>query len=78
MAHRGCATLHGPQDLVPPSEMFHQFAEDIKGSREEGKVLLGSGSVSGWDLEGLVRCVPSREGAGGPGESLQTTRMAEW
>lgn len=78
MAHRGCAILHGPQDLVPPNEMFCQFARDIKESSEEGKVSLGSGSVLGWDVEGLVSCVPSRGGADGPGESLQPTRMAEW
>lgn len=78
MAQRGCAILHDPQDPVPPNEMSYQFAGDIKESSGDRKVSLGSGRVLGWDLKGLVRCVPSRGGAGGPRESLQPTRMAEW
>lgn len=78
VAQRGCAILHGPQDLVPPNEMLYQFAGDIKESSGHRKVSLGSGRVLGWDLKNLVRCVPSKGGAGGPRESLQPTRMAEW
>lgn len=70
VAQRGCAILHGPQDLVPPNEMFYQFAGDIKESSGDRMVSLGSGRVLGWDLKSLVRCVPSRGGAGGPRESL--------
>ena len=78
MAHMGFAVFHGPWDLLSPNEMFHQFAGDIKESSEEGKVSLGLGSVLSWELKGLVRCVPSRGGGGGPGDILQPARMAEW
>ena len=78
MAHRGCAVLHGPQDLVSPNELFYQFSEDITESSEEGKVLLILGSVTDWDLEGLLRYMLARGGDAGPEESLWSTRMAEW